>query len=262
MAADRRLIPAQRRVGILRELEKGPGGVSVRALAADLGVSALTVRRDLDYLEEIGDVVRVRGGAMRRGRGTSFEPPWAMKVHAHSEQKRRIGLAVARRVSPGDTLFLDSGSTALWVARALTVPCTVIVGDVKIAAELGDRDASSGIETLVLAGTVRRGVFSTVGTFATQMLRQLRADWSFLGADAIDIAAGVTNATVEEVAIKQEMIARGQTVVLMADSSKLGNVALAQVATLDAFSVLVTDSEAEHAQIDQVTEAGLQVEQV
>jgi DeoR/GlpR family transcriptional regulator of sugar metabolism len=255
------VLSAQRRMVIMDELQQS-GLVLVGDLAERLGVSEMTIRRDLELLERTSDIVRVHGGAMRSRGGTAFEPSWNAKVALRNEAKARIGKAAAARVSPGDTILIDSGTTALWVARSLRAPCAVVVVDVKIAVELAGRPTSDGVQVLLVGGAVRSGYFSTTGQFALEMLEQLHVDRAFLGADAIDFDAGVTNATVEEAAIKKQIIAAANEVVLVADATKLGKVALAKVAPLADFSLWITDADGDAERLQQIRAAGLPIEVV
>lgn len=255
------MISAQRRILIAEELDQS-GHAAVSDLASRLGVSEMTIRRDLDTLERRGDIVRIHGGAMTRRRVTAFEPMWDDKVAVRHEAKVRIGNAAADRVSAGETVLIDSGTTAMAVACALRVPCRVAVVDVKIAVELAGRPTADAIEILVVGGTVRNGYFSTTGPFALEMLAQLHVDRAFLGADAIDPVEGVTNATVEEVAVKRRIIAAARETTLVADGSKLGRVALAKVAAMSEIDTWVTDATVDASGLDAVRSLGVGVEVV
>ena len=255
------MLSAQRRLYISDELQQS-GLAQVSDLAERLGVSEMTIRRDLEMLERMTDVVRIRGGAMLRRHGTAFEPLWDAKVAVRNEAKARIGKAAAARVKPGETILLDSGTTTLRVARSLSFACSVVTVDVKIAVELASRPSSDGMQTLLVGGAVRSGFFCTTGYFALEMLEQLHVDHAFLGADAIDADAGVTNATVEEAAIKKRIIAAASEVVLVADASKLGIVALSKVASLDAIDLWITDEAIDPERLAHVRSVGLNVEVV
>lgn len=236
--------------------------VAIPDLARELSVSEMTIRRDIDSIAKIEDVVRIHGGAMLRRAGTAYEPRWETKADLQVEAKRRIGEQAASRVRPGETLIIDSGTTGLAVARALSVPCTVVVTDLKIAIELASRRASDSITTLMVGGAVRAGYFGTVGPHATDMLRQFHVDRAFIGADAIDADAGITNATVEEIDSKRLMIASGREVVLVADASKLGKVALANIVPISEIDLWITDSSVDDDAVAHIRTAGLSVEVV
>ncbi len=255
------MLSEQRRILIVGELQQN-GLATVHDLAQRLDVSEVTIRRDLERLDRTGEVVRVHGGAMVRRHGTSFEPLWDTKVALRNESKKRIGEAAASRVRPGETILLDSGTTTLCVAQALRVPCCVVAVDVKIALELASRSPSDAIQTLIVGGEVRPGFYSTTGHFALEMLAQLHVDRAFLGADAIDVDAGVTNATVQGTGIKKAIIASANEVVLVADASKLGLVALSKVAALTEVDLWITDEGQDPEALERVRRTGLKVEVV
>lgn len=252
------MISAQRRILIAEELDQS-GHAAVRDLASRLGVSEMTIRRDLDALERRGDVVRIHGGALTRRRATAFEPMWDAKLALRHEAKLRIGRAAAELVDRGETILIDSGTTTLAVACAISVPCRVVVVDAKIAIELASRPTTDGIETIIVGGSVRNGYFSTTGTFALEMLSQLHVDRAFLGADAIDPVEGITNATVEEVAVKRQIIAAARETILVADGSKVGRVALAKVARLSEIGTWMTDVGVDLDSVDAIRAVGVHV---
>lgn len=255
------VLAAERRMTIADEV-RNSGLVTVRDLAIRLDVSEVTIRRDLEEIEQAGDVIRVHGGAVHRARGTSFEPGWAAKVGLRHAAKQRIGEVAARRIRPNETILLDSGTTTLCVARAIRVPAVVFVADVKIAVELASRPASDAIRTVMVGGEVRRGLFSTMGRYAAAMLDELHVDRAFLSADAIDVTAGITNATVEGTQIKKAIVASANEVVLVADASKVGTVVLSKVASLSDIDVWITDDEIDPEVLERVRDTGLTVEVV
>jgi DeoR/GlpR family transcriptional regulator of sugar metabolism len=255
------VLSAQRRMVIANELQQ-TGLATVHDLARRLNVSEVTIRRDLGLLEQTGGAVRIHGGAMLRRYQTAFEPLWDTKVTLRNESKERIGQAAAARVRPGETILLDSGTTTLCVAKALKVPCAVVTVDLKIALELASRPASDAIQALMVGGEARRGLFSTTGHFALEMLNQIHVDRAFLGADAIDIDAGITNATVQGTGIKKAIIASANEVVLVADASKLGSVALSKVAALSEVDLWITDQGPDPEAFERVRRTGLKIEVV
>ena len=253
------MLAAQRRMLIMEELDR-TGHAVVSELADRHRVSEMTIRRDLDALDRQGEVVRIHGGVIAKHRLASFEVPWDQKLSIKGDAKLRIGKAAADRIKPGETIIIDSGTTALAVARAISVPCSVVTVDVKIAVDLASRPVADGIETMVIGGSVRGGYFSTTGPFALEALERLHVDRAFLGADAVDMSAGITNATVDEMVVKQRLIAAAKEVVLVADGSKFGIVALARVTSLDQIDVWITDTSLDTDELESVRSAGLEVE--
>ncbi|MFI6956494.1 DeoR/GlpR family DNA-binding transcription regulator [Nocardia sp. NPDC050408] len=216
------------------------GYVEAKALADELGVDASTIRRDLDALERAGQAQRTHGGA-RPTPGATAKLPYTMKEGERLDEKAAIGVAAAARVRDGQTVILDSGSTTYEVARALRnhAELTVITNDLRIAKYVAE---TPGMRLLVTGGELLGSVFTLVGERAITFLSDYTADWAFLGADAVDIVAGVTNMNTLEVPLKRAMIAAAGNTLVVADSSKFGRRALAKVAGLDEISGVITDS--------------------
>ncbi len=228
-------LPAERRRRIL-ELVRERGAVRVAALAAELGASEVTIRRDLAALAASGAIERSHGGAVRSGGGEPVVAPPERQA-----AKRAIGRAAAALVRAGETVFLNGGSTTLEVLRHLAVPATVVTNNVLAALEpLRD------VEIVLLGGHVRTDPAgrTVVGPFATELLRRTFAARAILGVGGLAPGAGVTTPVAAEAEIATRMIehTRGP-VVIVADRSKLGVVADFAICPLERVDVLVTDAE-------------------
>lgn len=234
------LLASTRRREIMHRLVTD-GYVEAKALADELGVDASTIRRDLDALERAGQAQRTHGGA-RPTPGATAKLPYAMKEGERLDEKAAIGIVAAGRVRDGQTVILDSGSTTYEVARALRnhTALTVITNDLRIAKYIAE---TPGMRLLVTGGELLGSVFTLVGERAIAFLSDYSADWAFLGADAVDIDAGITNMNTLEVPLKRAMIAAAGNSLVVADSSKFGRRALAKVAGLDEISGVITDSD-------------------
>jgi len=235
-----RSLPAERRRRIL-ELVAERGAVRVAELVELLGVSEFTVRRDLAALAALGALERSHGGAVPPG---GRLPP-ILPVE-RSGAKRAIGRAAAALVQPGETLFLNGGSTTLEVFRHLAVPVTVITNNVLAALE-----PARDVELILLGGHVRPDPTgrTVVGPFATELLRRTFATRAVLGVGGVSAEAGVTTPVAAEAEIATWMIehTRGP-VVVVADRSKLGAVTDFAVCPLERVDVLVTDAEPPRAE--------------
>lgn len=222
------------------ELLERQGSVKVDSLANYLGVSKVTVRKHLDLLSKQIPITRVRGGAISSTRGTSYEPIYDEKSTQNLEIKKRIGSFAASLVQSGETLMLDSGSTTWHVAFSLLgrSGLTVVTSDIKIALLLAD---SSKIEVYLAGGKVRPHLFSIIGRSAEEFIKGFNVDKLFLGADAIDIERGITNANAEEAYLKQEMIRSANEVIVVTDSSKFNKVSLAHVCDFSQINHVITD---------------------
>jgi DeoR/GlpR family transcriptional regulator of sugar metabolism len=248
----RPMFPAERREQILRAVRTGSAHVS--ELATTLGVSEMTVRRDLAELERDGKLTRVHGGAVR----SAAEPAFAEIVIERLEQKDRIGALAAGLVADGQTVMLDIGTTTLQVARHLRGrTLTVITTNLAAYEELLPE---TSIELVLLGGIVRRNYRSLVGVLAEDALRQLRADVAFIGASGIDEHdLAVVDTTMIEVPIKRAMMAASARSVLLADSAKFGMRGVVRVCGVDALDALVTDDEVPPACRDALDRTDIEV---
>jgi DeoR/GlpR family transcriptional regulator of sugar metabolism len=251
VTAPRHKIPAQRRQAILHAVRSGSAHVS--DLAQTLGVSEMTVRRDLRELASAGKLERVRGGAVN----ASGEPPFEETVVEHFEAKNRIGAAAATLVGDGQTVMLDIGTTTLQAAYHLHGRAiTVITTSLAVYDELMPDPA---IELVLPGGVVRRNYRSLVGVLAEDSLRQLKADVLFLGTSAVDEQLAVWDSTMVEVPIKRAMIAAADRVVLLADSQKFSMSGIVRVCEADALDLVVTDDGLPAAARAAMEEAGIEV---
>lgn len=234
------MLPSERRQRLLEKLnESGP--LAVPELSTRLRVSPATVRRDLRALASSGQLQRVRGGAAPPAEDAAPEPLYQEKVRRNLAPKLAIAREAARRVRDGDIIAIDSGSTALYLAKELRrrSNLTVITTDLKIALTLAD---APSIDVIIIGGSVRTHLYSVIGPLAELALRSLHAQRCFMGADAIDARQGVTNASLAEVAVKRALLSCARERFLLADHSKFDRVSLAEVARLDGFDEVITDA--------------------
>lgn len=198
---------------ILRALRSG-GPAAVTDLSERLGVSPATIRRDLVKLEEDGLLTRVHGGAVVE----EGDQPFAEVAEMRVPEKDAIAAHAAAMIEDGQSVLLDIGTTAFRLARQLHGRrLTVITSNLVVYEELADDE---GIELVLLGGMVRREYRSLVGFLTEDNLRQLHADWLFLGTSGVRAGGQVMDTTVVEVPVKRAMIRAGDKVVLLADGAK------------------------------------------
>ncbi|WP_426504188.1 DeoR/GlpR family DNA-binding transcription regulator [Dactylosporangium sp. McL0621] len=244
------------RLDLTLRLVRGSGRLTLAELAERLGVSEMTVRRDLDQLQEQGLVRRVRGGAVAldvpaEAAGFAVRERWSAAV------KARIGRAAAALVEPGGTVLLDAGTTTAELAAHLPAraPLTVAVLSLQAAARLADQP---GIRLLVIGGESRAGERSLVGPLALSALEQLRFDTFVMSIGAVH-RDGWSEFDLDDAAVKRAALRRAGRTVAVADASKLGVQAFAHVAPLGAVDSLVTDATTENDTLAALREAGVQV---
>ena len=235
------MLSTERRSHLLARLHE-EGQASVDVLARDLGVTPSTIRRDLARLSADGALVRTYGGAAAGTPAAGHDT-----LDPRLPAKRAIGAAAASLVEDGQTIAISSGTTALEFPRRLVDRrLTVITNALDVVAVLLDRP---GIELVVLGGVVRPGMHSTLGHLAELSLRELRADVLFMGIGALGAERGLMNDSIPEILTDRALRRVARTCIVLADASKLGTVAPAYVFGIDEVDVLVTDAEADPAEV-------------
>jgi len=238
------------------ETLSGRDEVQVVALAADLGCSEMTVRRDLEALEREGVLRRVHGGA-RRAQPTAEETPYSVRAFSHSAEKARIGALCSALLAEGETVVLDGGTTALEVARGLRdMRLTVMPLALRPVFELHDAPA---VWLLLPGGEVRPGELSLIGGLSRRSFSELHFDTFVLSPCGIDPEAGVTAHLIAEAEVKRAALEASRRVIAVADSSKLGVVAFGQVCATRKVDVLVTDEGADPLLLERIAALGVDV---
>lgn len=236
---------------------RADGRVEVSKLALDLDVTQETVRRDLDRLERQGLIRRVHGGAIPTGR-LEFEPGLSQRDATASTEKSRIARAVLPMLPREGTILLDAGTTTSRLAAILPDDgdLTVVTNALPLATTLANR---AGVTVHVIGGRVRGLTLATVDTWAVDTLRGLNVDVAIIGTNGISVERGLTTPDPSEAGVKSAMVAAGRRVVVLADSSKVGNDQFARFAMLGDVDVVVTDSGLDPADRLAIAAAGPEV---
>ena len=239
------MLGSQRRSLILTLVEES-GAVRVADLVERLGVSDMTIRRDIERLSADGLLERVHGGALAIGAGpsapTGEEPGFSAKSTRQLAQKRVIATAARKHIPAGGTIGISAGTTTFELARLVrdTVDLTVVTNSVPVAQLLHESGAPG--QTVVLTGGVRTPSDALVGPVAVGALRSLHVDLLFLGAHGVDARAGLTTPNLVEAETNRALVAAARDVCVLVDSSKWGTVGLSTFAELADVDVLITDS--------------------
>lgn len=270
---------AERRQDILRLIQAN-SRVSVDDLALRFGVSTSSIRRDLNELARLGLLQRTYGGAIIPT-ATSAETPFSVRVVSRHEEKERIGKAAAGLVQPGDTIFVDGGTTTECMLPYLLQQTlertssllrseradgkdgqlTVVTYGLNIVQRLIDQD---GVTVIVIGGILHPATLTFGGVFATESFEayNIRFDKAFMAATGISAEAGITNAGFEEIPIKRRAIRNARETILLADSSKIGVIAAGVVASTEHVHRLITTSEAPADEVESLRRRGVVVELV
>lgn len=231
------MMPKERRNQILKQLHAN-GKIDIEDLVNQLNVSAMTIRRDLTYLEENEKIIRTHGGAILN-KPLVVESSFRTKEGKFNNQKKQIANKAVEFIQDHSTILLDSGTTTLEIAKLLKdkKTITVVTNDIKIAAELIDTD----VKVIVTGGELQNNVGTLFGPLTEQILKNIHVDLFFLGAHAIDFKAGVTAPTFEKASIKKLMIEASEKTWLVADSSKFDQKSLTKVCDLTQLYGVITD---------------------
>ncbi|MFO1046362.1 MAG: DeoR/GlpR family DNA-binding transcription regulator [Geminicoccaceae bacterium] len=251
MAAD---LPLARRDAILSRLAHGEPVVAA-ALAAEFAISEDAIRRDLRALAAQGLCRRVYGGALPLVPGSTAI---GARIGADRERKRALARAAARLIRPGELVFLDSGSTNLALAEILPEDLDLVVAtnSIPIAAELLPRQ---DLRLILVGGTVDPVVGGCVDAAAVLGVAALNIDRCFLGACAVEPAAGVSAFEAGDATFKRALLAASRHGLVLATSDKLGARAPHRLAPLDRLDRLIVEHDAEPALLAALAHAGARI---
>ncbi|WP_406404962.1 DeoR/GlpR family DNA-binding transcription regulator [Streptomyces sp. NBC_00879] len=241
------------------------GRIEVGEAAELLGVSPATIRRDMEELARQQLLTRTRGGAVLSG--VAYDLPLRYKTGRKAGEKQRIARAAAGLVPPGAVVGLNGGTTSSEVARELATRAdladhaagtalTIVTNAINIANELAVRPH---VKTVVTGGVARPNSYELTGPLATSVLQELSLDYAILGVNAVDLVFGAATHDEGEASVNRAMADRADKVIVVADSTKLGQRAFARVCTIAEISVLVTDRDAPDELVEQLTGQGIDV---
>ncbi|CAM3599025.1 DeoR/GlpR family DNA-binding transcription regulator [Deinococcus frigens] len=217
------------------------GFANVQELAEATGASIVTIRRDLQRLEENGIVTRTHGGA-RLAEAAGPELAFQSRVQEHLDAKRAIGEVAYGLLQPHTTVFFDAGTTVLQLARRLRVeplPLTIFTNGLAVAQDLVNVE---GLSVNLLGGQLRNENLSMVGPYAERLLGEFWFDQLYLGTSAVRGDAQMYTLNPAEASLNRAMIARTSQAVLLADASKFGSSAPYAVAPISDIHTVITDS--------------------
>jgi DeoR/GlpR family transcriptional regulator of sugar metabolism len=248
----------------IAQMVTAAGRVRVTDLAAQFGVSPVTIRKDLLVLEGEARVVRTHGGAIAPRTSSRPEPAFEVRERLQRDEKWRIGAAAAALIEDGESIVFDASTTALYVARHLKDrstwhQLTVITNSIRIALELAGHP---GITVLLLGGRVRAEALSVVGPLGDGVFRRVNVQKAFVGAVGLTMEAGLSDAMEEEAQIKRSMVAAAREVYALVDHTKFGRTASATFCRTDRLTGILTDEDAPADMVAALRDMGVQVVQV
>jgi DeoR family transcriptional regulator of aga operon len=252
---EHKIFQEERMRGIMKILEK-ENRVLIADLCKTFNTTSVTIRKDLDQLENEGLLKRTHGGAIL------YKPLFHglalnEKEKLNSEEKERIAKEAVKMISEGDVIILDSGSTTTQLARNMKnlKGITVITNAVNIALELIDTD----LEVILTGGTLQKKSSTLIGSLSDDSLRKISADKLFHGVDGIDYEIGLTTPNVTEANTSRVMMKRASENILLVDSSKFGRRSLGVICQIKEIDKIITTKETDKSEIDKLNDLGVEV---
>ncbi len=253
------MIPTKRRDYLIQLLGEQPV-LGINELTELLGVSHMTVRRDIQRLEQQGRVLAVSGG-VRLAANFRHEPGWHEKISARIVEKQAIARRAAAMIHDGLAVYLDAGTTTYEIARLLTEHqnLSVVTNNFRITTLLANYPQ---IELFHAGGRVSHENYSTVGPSVVEFLRHVNVDIAFLSSSSWHLGRGVTTPNESKILIKQQLLSIASKRVLVADSSKYGRFGMFRACALEDFDLILTDSGLAAPARRSIVESGVEIETV
>lgn len=232
------MLSEERRRAIVEMLQED-GRVLVRDLAKRFHISLITIRKDLEFLQQSGELERTHGGALPLKTGALRDTSLQEKESQHRQEKIRIAAAAAQMIGKGQVIILDSGTTTTAIARACRAmqSLTIVTNGTNIAAELAD----TAVEVILTGGTLRRNSYSLVGPLAEESLKKLSADLLFLAVDGFDVRYGLTTPNLLEARVNRAMAEAARRTIVVCDSSKFGRRSMSLILPTSSVHETITD---------------------
>jgi DeoR family fructose operon transcriptional repressor len=252
---------AEERLLRIVEMVNHLGKATVAELSESLAVSSVTIRRDLERLDEKELLIRTHGGAMALQNNrleATLEKSFSEKEEAFAAEKERIAEVASKLVNDGDAVLLTPGTTNMRLARMLIgkKELTLVTNAANIVTHIG---SDSGIDIILTGGKLRNKSFAMVGPLADQALSGIRVDKLFLGIDGFDFNEGLTTPNLAEANTNRQMISIAKKVIVIADHSKFGKVAFSQIAPLHVVHTVITDHLLPNAVAQRIRELGIEL---
>ncbi|MRI86078.1 DeoR family transcriptional regulator [Aerococcaceae bacterium WS4759] len=226
----------EERFDVIRELLTGDSIVKIQAIVEATQASESTVRRDLSQLEELGELVRVHGGAKRQF-SLESEPSVPEKNLRFHDEKQSIGQYAAQLIQDNEFIYLDAGTTTLaMVPHIKAKGLTIVTNSLDLAGHLSE----AALKVVVLGGSLKNRTRAMIGSDAQKQLKQYRFSRAFMGTNGIDTKFGFTTPDSEEAHVKQTAAQQANRVYVLADASKFDKVSFCQFMELDEAIVITS----------------------
>lgn len=236
---------------------KEEGSIKVIDLCNDFNVSSVTIRKDLQFLEDKNLLYRTHGGA-------TLSNPYIADRHVDEKvtlqalEKQRIGSYAATLVEANDCILIASGTTVQFFAKNIRAEenLTVITSALNVALELMNH---VGVEVIQLGGLMRKTSASVAGPYAEKILSDFSCSKLFIGVDGIDLEFGLTTSNLMEALLNKKMIASSQKTILLADSSKFGKRGFGKICNIEDIEQVITDNRISDHTVQTLQNMGVEV---
>jgi len=247
---------SQRQLKIIELIEERDG-VEVASLAELLGCSMMTIRRDLDEIEQSGQINKVHGGAVKV-KSNSLQPSFANRIIESREEKEAIALQAVKLIENGSVVFFDAGTTPLYVAKCIPsdLSFTAVTNSLMTACELCK---NSNVNIIILGGEVHHSSYSAVNTMSVSHATQFHADLAFISTRAISYPEGLFESMLPLIEIKKSFVDGAEKVVLLADHSKFMSKSLCLSIPFSDVDQIITDSKTDPEAIENIRNLGIAV---
>lgn len=245
----------------LREIEailRKTGMVEVSKLSKIFNVTEMTIRRDLDDLVQRKIAIRSHGGAILPPDNILTERPYEMRIKINRAEKEAIAKEAVKLIQSGDRVFFDSSTTVFCLAQMIanTQNLLVVTDTLITATELNSR---TNVKVICLGGEVQKETGSCAGPFAENMIRSMNFNYAFIGVPRISMNGILSTSSISELNIKKAAMERARKVVVLVDSSKLGEPEFLEVGHLSQIDTLITDSKIPPEFVDYCKSCNVQV---
>lgn len=231
--------------------------MTVSELANKLNASMMTIRRDLEYLEQSNLIKKVHGGAILL-KEDIYQPSFKQRVYEFDAQKDSIGKTAASLINEGNVVFFDAGTTPLATIKHIpdNVSFTALTTGLMTAVALCNKP---NVEVINIGGYVHHSSYSSTNQLAVDTIRRFNADIAFISTKAFMFPQGTFEALIPLVEIKQAIVAVSNKIVLLADHSKFNSTALCQSIPFNQIDSIITDSNLSEEMVKQVKTAGKEI---
>lgn len=254
------LFAEERQAQILKTL-KAEHKVFVPALCELFDVSPVTIRNDLNYMQEKGLLKRTHGGAVLKSK-IGYEENVAEKLSKNQRQKEKIAELAVNYVEDGDIIALDTGTTMLAFAKKLTEKknLTIVTNDLNIAAYFDSN--KEDITVILLGGVLRKKHGCTLGGMTLNGLEGLRVDKCFLATNGLTAEFGLSTPDMNHAEVKKKLAGIGEQTILLCDSDKIGRNVFVKIMDVTKIDILITDSGIDETEAQKLEELGVEIKTV